>query len=75
MGLRFIGGAVQEFQQQAIISYDAVAAPDWLLTLGINPTWEAIGAQLVITAVAVGSILVMHRRRPAAIVLRKEVRK
>ena len=66
MGLRFIGGAVQELQEQALISYDAVAAPDWLLALGINPTWEAFAAQLVIAAVAAGSTLAMYSRRPLA---------
>jgi high-affinity iron transporter len=68
MGLRFIGGAVQELQEQAIVSYEAVAAPDWVVALGINPTWEAIGAQFIIAAIAAGSTLAMYRRRPVAMV-------
>jgi high-affinity iron transporter len=69
MGLRFIGGAVQELQEQALIPYDAVAAvPDWLMVLGINPTWQAFGAQFVIAAIATGSTLAMHGRRPAPMV-------
>ncbi|MFZ2158587.1 MAG: FTR1 family protein [Bradyrhizobium sp.] len=71
MGLRFIGGAVQELQEQAIISYDAVAAPDWLLALGINPTREAFAAQLVIAALAAGSTLAMYSRRSLAMSVAK----
>src|SRR6266702_934778 len=63
MGLRFIGGAVQELQEQAILSYDALAAPDWLIGLGINPTWEGFGAQFAVAGVAVASTLVMYYRR------------
>jgi high-affinity iron transporter len=68
MALRFIGGAVQELQEQAILSYDAMAAPDWLIGLGINPTWEAVAAQLAVAMVAVASTLAMYRPRPAAAV-------
>jgi high-affinity iron transporter len=68
MGLRFIGGAVQELQEQAIISYDALSVPDWLIGLGLNPTWEAVGAQFIIAAIAAGSTLAMYSRRPVAMV-------
>lgn len=68
MGLRFIGGAVQELQEQTILPYDAVAVPDWLVALGVNPTWQALGAQCVIAAVAAGGTLAMYRRRPVALV-------
>jgi high-affinity iron transporter len=67
MGLRLIGGAVQELQEQTILPYDAVAVPDWLVALGVNPTWQALGAQCVIAAVAAGGTLAMYRRRPAAL--------
>ena len=69
MGLRFIGGAIQELQEQAMISYDDVTVPDWLLSLGVNPTWEAFGAQFAVAVVAVASTLAMYyRRRPATMV-------
>jgi high-affinity iron transporter len=68
MGLRFIGGAVQELQEQAIISYNALAAPDWVIGLGINPTWEAVAAQLAVAVIAAASTLAMYARRPAVIV-------
>lgn len=66
MGLRFIGGALQELQEQVIVPYDAVAVPEWLVALGVNPTWEAFGAQFLIAVVAAASMLVIYGRRPVA---------
>jgi len=68
MGLRFIGGAIQELQEQALLSYDDVTVPDWLLSLGVNPTWEAFAAQFAVAAIAVASTLAMYYRRPATMV-------
>ncbi len=68
IGLRFIGGAVQELQEQAIVSYNALAAPDWVVGLGINPTWEVVAAQFAVAVIAAASTLAMYVRRPAAIV-------
>jgi high-affinity iron transporter len=65
MGLRFVGGAIQELQEQVIIPYDAASLPDWLVSLGANPTWEALGAQVVIAVVAVAGTLILHARRSA----------
>lgn len=56
MGLRFIGGAVQELQEQTLIPVDVANVPDWMIALGLNPSWEAIGAQIVIALVAGASI-------------------
>jgi high-affinity iron transporter len=63
MGLRLIGGAVQELQERLYIPYDVIAVPDWLVLLGVNPTWEALGAQLVVAMAALASMLVMYARR------------
>jgi high-affinity iron transporter len=63
MGLRLIGGAVQELQEQLYVPYDVFTVPDWLLALGINPTWEAVGAQLAVAVAAMASALVMYVRR------------
>jgi high-affinity iron transporter len=65
MGLRFIGGAIQELQEQTVVSYTAAPVPHWLEQLGVNPTWEAIGTQLVIAVIAVASTLVLKMRRPS----------
>jgi high-affinity iron transporter len=64
MGLRFVGSALQELQERTVVSYTPVSVPDWLVSLGINPSWEAIGAQLAIAAVAVASTLALRLRRP-----------
>jgi len=64
MGLRFVGGAIQELQEQTVVPYTAAPIPHWLEQLGVNPTWEAIGAQLVIAAIAVASTLALRMRRP-----------
>jgi high-affinity iron transporter len=64
MGLRFIGGAIQELQEQTVVSYTAAPVPHWLEQLGVNPTWEAIGTQLVIAVIAVASTLALKMRRP-----------
>jgi high-affinity iron transporter len=64
MGLRFVGGAIQELQEQTVVSYTAAPIPHWLEQLGVNPTWEAIGTQLVIAAIAVASTLALRLRRP-----------
>ena len=68
MGLRFIGGAMQELQEQTIVPYDGVTLPDWLLALGINPTWEALGAQFAVATVAIAGTLVLYGRRTLAVV-------
>ena len=63
MGLRFIGGAIQELQEQTLVPVDVANAPDWMITLGLNPSWEAIGAQLVIAMVAGASIALTAKRK------------
>ncbi len=63
MGLRFIGGAIQELQEQQIAPYDAAPLPDWFVELGFNPTWEAIGVQLLVAVMAGVSIFLMMRPR------------
>lgn len=66
MGLRFIGGAIQELQEQTIVPVDSADVPEWFIALGFNPTWEALGIQLVIAVVAAASIFWLTRRQPAA---------
>jgi high-affinity iron transporter len=65
MGLRFIAGAIQELQERAVVSYTDVPLPDWVgALLGMEqPSWEALGAQLVIAAIAVSSTLALRPRR------------
>ena len=65
MGLRFIGGAIQELQEQTLVPVDVANVPEWMISLGLNPSWEAIGTQLLIAVVAGASIALAARRKPA----------
>lgn len=68
MGLRFIGAAVQEMQEQAWLEITQLEIPDWLDLVIVNPTREALLAQAMIAAVAiVGTVaLSWHHRTPLA---------
>jgi high-affinity iron transporter len=61
MGLKFVGEGLQEFQEQALIPYDEAPGATWLSTIGLNPTWQAIGAQLAIILIASLSLTVASR--------------
>jgi high-affinity iron transporter len=52
MGVKFVGEGLQEFQEQALVPYDIAPGGDWLMSLGLNPTWEALGTQAVIVVAA-----------------------
>ncbi len=62
MAIKFIGEGMQEFQEQQYVSFTPVPGANWLLEIGFNPTWEAIIAQLVVVAIAIGTVLVVSRR-------------
>jgi high-affinity iron transporter len=68
MGLRFIGGAIQELQEQTVISDTDLPIPEGLRsvldTLGFNPSWEAFAVELAIAIIAVVSTLALRKRRP-----------
>jgi high-affinity iron transporter len=71
MGVRFAGAALQEMQERTVISYTPATLPDWLVSLGFNPSWEAIAAQFLIAAIAVGSIFVIQLRKLSSAVATK----
>lgn len=70
MGLKFVGEGLQELQEQAIVPYDLLPHSDVLTSVGLNPTWEAVGTQLAILVLSAGAAIWMHlastRRTPAA---------
>jgi high-affinity iron transporter len=67
MGLKFVGEGLQEFQEQALVPYDPAPGAGWLTQLGLNPTWEAVGAQAVVLVVALaGLALAAGARRQRA---------
>jgi high-affinity iron transporter len=64
MGLRFVGGAIQELQEQALLPvHFANDFSDVLLPLGLNATWEALGTQGVILALAAASLAMLWTAR------------
>ena len=67
MGLRFIGAAMQELQEQTLLSYTAAPFYDKIAALGFNPSIEALAAQgVVVLAALVGALAVSRNRRAAA---------
>lgn len=66
MGLRFVGAAIQELQEQTLISYNLSPEPDWLVSITGNPTWEALGAQLVIALIALVSLFALRGKAQPA---------
>lgn len=69
MALKFIGQALQEFQEQALLPYHDVGA-GWLEALGLNPTAEALGAQFAVIIFASLTLLVLQRRAREAQAIR-----
>ncbi len=65
MALRFIGAAIQEFQEQLIIPFDPIASAPWLTTIGFNPTWEAVAVQAAVVVLAIVTFLLWRRSATA----------
>src|SRR6266542_4178789 len=62
MALKFIGEAFQEFQEQQIVPYTQVRGTNWLSSVGLNTTLEAISAQLFVIGLAATTFLVLGWR-------------
>jgi high-affinity iron transporter len=60
--LKFIGDAIQEFQEQQIIPYDEFALSKWLEAIGLNPTIQSAAIQLAVIVLAVLTFVVLDRR-------------
>jgi high-affinity iron transporter len=61
MGIKFIGEAVQEFQEQNIVPFTELKSFAWLQSLGLNPTVEAVSAQLLVILVALATFSIVQR--------------
>ncbi|MDP4025659.1 FTR1 family protein [Methylobacterium sp. NEAU 140] len=62
MGLRLVGAAIQEFQEQVLVPVHDDGVPGLVSDLGFNGTWEALGVQGVLVLLALAGLLVLHRR-------------
>src|ERR1700750_339665 len=55
MAIKFIGEAVQEFQEQALVSVTELKSLSWFGAIGLNPTVEALSAQLLVIVFRLGA--------------------
>jgi high-affinity iron transporter len=61
MAIKFIGEAVQEFQEQSVLPFTELKSVAWLDTIGLNPTVEALSAQLLVIVFALATYSVFQR--------------
>src|SRR5437868_2308636 len=61
MAIKFIGEAVQEFQEQAIIPVTSVGGSNFLTAIGLNPSMEALSIQLLVILFALATYAVFQR--------------
>jgi len=61
MGIKFIGEAIQEFQEQAMIPVTDAPAAGFLTAIGLNPTLEALSIQLLVILFALATYSVFQR--------------
>src|SRR6267154_4800191 len=61
MAIKFIGEAVQEFQEQAIVSVTDIKGGTILSAIGLNPTLEALSIQLLVILFALATYSVVQR--------------
>jgi len=62
MAIKFIGEAVQEFQEQQLVGYSEFSGSSWLSVIGFNPTIEAVALQLAVIALAIITFVLLDRR-------------
>src|SRR3954471_7543765 len=61
MAIKFIGEAVQEFQEQAIITVTEVKGSTFLSAIGLNPSMEALSIQGLVILFALATYSVIQR--------------
>jgi len=66
LGLRLVGGAMQELQETGLVPFDDASLPGWLEALGLNPSWEALGLQAVLVLTALLTAVTLRQRGAAA---------
>jgi high-affinity iron transporter len=61
MAIKFIGEAVQEFQEQSVLPFTELKSVAWIGNFGLNPTVEALSAQLLVILFALATYSVFQR--------------
>ena len=74
MAIKFIGEAVQEFQEQQLIGYTEFSGSAWLSVIGFNPTIEALGLQFAVIALAIVTVIALDRRGRQAVAAQEQKR-
>lgn len=64
MAVRLVAAGIQEFQEQALLSFNPTSLPELAEIIGLSPSWEGLAVQLLVLA-GVGLVLAWPRR-PAA---------
>ena len=59
--LKFIGEAIQEFQEQTIVPTTPMESLSWLEKLGLNATQEALSIQFMVTLVVLAAFSLVRR--------------
>jgi len=61
MALKFIGEAVQEFQEQSMLPFTELTSAAWLRAIGLNPSMQALSVQLLVIVLALATYSVLQR--------------
>ena len=61
MAIKFIGEAVQEFQESAVLPFTELKGAGFLGAIGLNPTVEALSAQVLVIVFALATWSVVSR--------------
>src|SRR3984893_5370631 len=61
MAIKFIGEAVQEFQEASMLPFTELKSLAWFDAIGLNPTVEALSAQLLVILFALATYSVVQR--------------
>ncbi|MDR7035300.1 MULTISPECIES: FTR1 family protein [Methylobacterium] len=64
MGLRLVGQALQEMQEQTIVSVHNDGVPELVTNLGFNGSWEALGVQGALIVAAILCLTLLSLRKP-----------
>lgn len=67
--LKFLGDAIQEFQEQSIVSTTPLESVAWIEKIGLNPSQEALAIQFLVALFVVAAFSLVRREielsRPA----------
>ncbi len=72
MGLKLVGEAFQEFQEQTLIPFHDEGVPGFVSSLGFNGSWEALATQGVLVLIALACLATYLARGKSAAAVRPQ---